>query len=577
MQFPVMRFPADPLRACAAGGLAHAKASFGSCRGAAVASLASALSLFAAGLLAAEYDPLAKALEALGQVGNPEAPVVSQCYTKTGGGPNPCWVCHTVAQGTNYRDDAYLQEQYDFSDIGWNNYWSNLFVDRRAQAAEISDDEILAYIRGDNYTALRQTLAEREDYPGYVPDLDLAQGWDEQGFARDGSGWRAVRFKPFPGTYWPTNGSTSDVFIRLPEAFRRDGEGNPSREVYRVNLSILEVAMGVPPTVSNRGLVREIEPVDETAAGLDLDGNGAVGGTVGVIRGLPPHYAGGAADVPVARHLYPQGTEFLNTIRYLDPDHPALFSTRMKEIRYGRKVLFLDQWALLRTYEEEFNEKQEGWTPVYTGSPLVGLRNDFGWQYQGFIEDAEGRLRLQTEEEQFNCLGCHGTIGVTVDQSFAFPRKVPGQNGWQTQFLPGIPDVPQAGHAEPEILTYFRRARGGDDFRANDEILARFFPRGMLDEGAVLRAAVGGDRDIAYLLTPSRERALALNKGYRVLVEEQSFDRGRDPMVKPPVNVYDSVCEWCHATNASTGLMEQGRTWYDGTLWLDWTGVSQPR
>ena len=76
-----------------------------------------------------------------------------------------------------------------------------------------------------------------ESYPGFRPDLDFEQGFDVDGFARDGSGWRALRYKPFPGTFWPTNGSIDDVFIRLLEAFRtRDGEVD--REVAKANLSI---------------------------------------------------------------------------------------------------------------------------------------------------------------------------------------------------------------------------------------------------------------------------------------------------------------------------------------------------
>jgi len=525
---------------------------------------------------AADYDPLGKALANAGIIENPEAPVVPQCYTKTGGIPNPCWTCHTASQGTNFRNDAYFQEQYDFSDIGWVNHWGNLFVDRSLETAVISDEEILQHIRGDNYILLQETLAQLPAYAGYVPDLDLSQGWGADGFARDGSGWRAVRYKPFIGTYWPTNGSIADVFVRLPVSFRQDASGNPSTAHYRANLSILEVAMTGDPRVSDADLVRESEPIDETAAGIDLDGDGRIAGAVSVIRGLPARYVGGAADVAVTRYLYPLGTEFLSSVRYVDPDHPALLSTRFKELRYARKVLFLDTWALSRAYEDEQNDKDSGWLPIYTGSALVGLRNDFGWQLQGFIEDEEGRLRVQTDEEHYYCMGCHSTIGVTVDQTFAFPRKVPGADGWQTQFLPGIPDVPQVGHADPEFLTYFRRARGGDAFRANGEILARFFPLGVLDEEAVLRAAPGGDKDIAYLLTPSRERALSLGKAYLTIVREQSFERGRDAFVAPPTNVYDSVCEWCHATNASTGLLEQGRTYADGALWLDWSDVSAP-
>ena len=77
-----------------------------------------------------------------------------------------------------------------------------------------------------------------------------------------------------------------------------------------------------------------------------------------------------------------------------------------------------------------------------------------------------------------------------------------GAAGWRHQDLRGLQDHPQAGHAEPEVLTYFRRVGGGDELRANTEILARFFPGGKLDEIEVRRAAPGGDRDLAWLLAP---------------------------------------------------------------------------
>jgi hypothetical protein len=522
----------------------------------------------------AAYDPLNAALITLGQLTNREAPVVPQCYTKTAGIPNPCWTCHTRSQAPNYRNDADLQAKYDFSDIGWVNHWTNLFVDRSEQIADISDEEILAYIRTDNYRLLQEALRLRSDYPGYIPDLDLELGFDEQGFALDGSGWRAIRYKPFLATFWPINGNTDDVMVRLPEPFRRDALGSESREIYQINLAILEAAIAADPNTEYAAdLERAVEPVDETLAELDLDGNGTMAGTTTLIRGLPSHYVGGAQDVPVKRYLYPKGTEFLHTVRYVDPDNPTLLSTRLKEVRYSRKVMWLDNWGLLRAYEEEKEEKNKGRLPVFTGSPLVGLRNDFGWQLQGFIEDAEGLLRLQTEEEHYFCMGCHSTLGITVDESFAFPRKVPGAAGWTHQDLRGIPDVAQAGHLDPEILTYFKRARGGDAFRANEEIIARFFPLGLLDEATVRRAAPGGDRDITFLIAPSRERALSLNKAYLALVKEQAFAQGRDTLIKPPKNVHESVCEFCHAQGKSTGLSEQGRVFHDGKLWLDWTSL----
>lgn len=53
--------------------------------------------------------------------------------------------------------------------------------------------------------------------------------------------------------------------------------------------------------------------------------------------------------------------------------------------------------------------------------------------------------------------------------------------------------------------------------------------------------AVDAAPDVYALIVPSRERALQLNKAYRVLVEDQSFVFGRDATVTPPINVYNSV------------------------------------
>jgi hypothetical protein len=527
------------------------------------AALAAAGALLLLGALADDYDPLERARAAGRRVVNQEATVPPQCYTRTDGVSNPCWTCHTVPRDPNFLVDWELQKEYAFSDFALTNRWENLHVDRSAAIAAIADREALDWIRSDNYQALRRALAERRDYPGYRPDLDLAAGFDERGFARDGSGWRALRYKPFPGTFWPANGSTDDVMIRLPRPFRSRG-GVPSTEVYAANLAILEAAIAADPFKPAAALDREVGPIDETAAGLDLDRDGRIGGTVQRLRGLPPHYAGDARAVEVHRYLYPEGTEFLHTVRYVDPDHPALLSVRLKELRYSRKVRFLDLWALQRSQERESDEKDEGRLPMFAGEPLVGLQSDIGWQLQGFIEDGRGRLRLQTEEEHRFCMGCHGATGVAVDGTFTLARKVPGTAGWRHQDLRGMPDVPQAGHPEPEVLTYFKRVQGGDEFRANGEILARFFPGGVLDEAAVRRAAKGGDRDLLDLLAPSRDRALTLAKAYMTVVREQSFDKGRDAFPRPITNVHRTI------ENGSTDLARTGRVFHDGRLWLDW-------
>ena len=197
----------------------------------------------------------------------------------------------------------------------------------------------------------------------------------------------------------------------------------------------------------------------------------------------------------------------------------------------------------------------------------VGLGNAFGWRVQGFLEDREGRLRLQTEEEHRFCMGCHSTIGVTVDSTFSLARKVPGADGWRWQDVRGLVDRPQAGHAEAEVLEYLRRVGGGDEFRANPEILARFFPGGELAEAEVRRAGVGGDKDLRHLIVPSRERALALDKAYLAVVREQSFTKGRDAVLAPMKNVHERI-----EGNGETELGKAKRLFADSRLQLDWSG-----
>jgi hypothetical protein len=500
------------------------------------------------------FDPLALARATAHRTHNREATVPPQCYTRTDGRANPCWVCHTASRHPNHRNDWDLQTRYAFSDAARTNRWANALREHPV-APSVRDDVLLRYVREDNYTPLRVALARRADYPGYRPDLDLHGGFDAEGFARDGSAWRAVRYKPFPGAFWPTNGSTDDVMIRLPARFRRDEEGVERRAVYQLNLALVEAALTSDPAAP---LDRAVEPVSEVVAGVDLDGDGSIRGTITRIRTLPPRYVGGASAVALVRGRYPEGTEFLHTVRYLDPDASGGASVRLKELRYGRKVMFVDDGGLLHAYEEDQEERERGRPPQYAGSGLVGYRNAFGWQWQGFIEDARGRLRAQTDEEHQPCMGCHTSLGVTADQTFAFARKVPGADGWRPQDLRGQRDVPLVGHDAPEVLTYFRRALAGDELRANREMLTRYFRGDAVDEGAV-RAAP----DLFTLLYPSRARALDLNRAYLGIVRAQSFYAGRDVALAPPA-MHRVV------TDEDTGLAASGRVYRDGVLWLRW-------
>ncbi|QJE97448.1 hypothetical protein [Luteolibacter luteus] len=466
---------------------------------------------------------------------NGEAVVPPQCYTRTEIRHNPCYVCHQdpIDGRENVMADADLQEAYSFSDMGMTNHWKNLFEDRTARAAAISDEEILRYIGEDNYSELSSRLREK-DFKGWIPDLqNLHLGkdaFDVQGFAKDGSDWVAFNYKPFPSTFWPTNGSTDDVMIRLHLRFRTDREGKKSAEIYKANLAILE---------ANIKGVKEIGslPVDENLVGKDLDGNGSLEVVTRITR--TGSWVGAAEAEPLDTSLYPQGTEFLHTVRYvgIGKDGSIVSSTRMKEVRYSKKAKSFSKAMYARRYDLEAMEKEAGNLPAYHELGQLGIDNGNGWALQGFIEDKKGRLRAYTYEENFSCMGCHNTIGSTIDKTFSFPRKLDGTKGWGYLDLKGMPDAPNKGETLGEIVTYLARAGGGSEFRNNDEMSARWLKEdGTTDPGKLAEA-----KDVYDLITPSRERALALNKAYRTIVEDQDFIYGKDAVLTPPKNVYDKI------------------------------------
>ncbi|HKQ15794.1 MAG TPA: hypothetical protein VJT80_20315 [Steroidobacteraceae bacterium] len=466
---------------------------------------------------------------------NREAPVPPQCYTRTEGRYNPCYVCHQspVAGHENQMDDGDLQAQYSFSETGTENHWLNLFADRRERIAAISDAEIREWIDDDNYSELAPRLAAA-GFQGYIPDLEnLQQGaaaFDAQGFARDGSEWVAFSYKPLPSTFWPTNGATDDVMIRLPPQFRRDAAGRPSRDVYRANLALLELAIKDLPML-------DVSPLDERGVGRDLDGDGRRG--VATQVRAANYYVGGAAAIPVMAFVYPQGTEFLHTVRYVgvDAHGDIVNSMRMKEVRYMRRWLQSDHAQLRQRYEAEKVEKDKGELPAYVNFGHGGLATPMGWQIAGFIEDRAGRLRASTFEENMFCMGCHNSIGSTIDKTFSFARKVDGAAGWGYINLRGMPDAPSRGESAGEIATYLERVGGGSEFRSNVEMQARWFRAdGSIDGAALARA-----RDVYDLIAPSAQRALLLNKAYRIIVDEQSYLFGRDPLPSPPQNVYRRI------------------------------------
>ena len=494
-------------------------------------------------------------------VRNRGAYIPAACFARIDGARgahNPCYVCHAQGRAPNHVDERELQLRYDFPQLvagrQIQNPWLNAWKDRRPEIARISDAEVQAYVARSNYARQGVNLLARalERLPshwdengngrwdGYTPDAAFtfdAEGWDA---AADGgkSGWRAFRYAPLPGAFMPTNGSFDDVAIRLPVTFRADASGNVRAEVYAINLAVVEALIKREDVA--------IEPADERALGVDLDRDGQLG-LARLVRfawrsGQPDsmQYVGAAGRlrregrVGLAPGLYPQGTEFLHSVRYLSVDsaggvRPA---PRMKELRYARKHTYLTYAELADRAQRE--DKEATLNPdrpeQFAGDTERGLSNALGWTYQGFIEDARGELRPQSHEETLACMGCHGGLAVTTDASFAFARKL--SDGPAHGY--GDSASTYTGHGfgdtRGEYARYLQLNATGDAFGANTEVRARFFTAaGAPRSEAFARLAL----DASSLLVPSRERALALNKAYWSIVREQSFVHGRDAHVEP--------------------------------------------
>lgn len=508
----------------------------------------------------AEGDPIpATAYIEHNEVYNAESVIPPQCYTKTEGTNNPCYACHQTYKDDNKRpnqmNDGKLQGEYQFSDLGSKNHWQNLFVDRSALIKDISDDYIKHWITQDNYSAFIKKMRNDPDWQGEVtPIKNLAEpkkAFDSKGLAQDGSNWVAFNYKPFPSTFWPTNGSTGDAMIRLPKAFR-EKHGEFSTDIYFANLGLVEMLMKETKTMS-------IVPVSELVIGVDINGDEQL--TENVTQLLRrSHYLGDAKNLTLEHLLYPENTEFLHTVRYIgvNDDGSIYNAQRMKEVRYMKKHSFKTKAELASEYYLEAKEKNFENLPQVQLLGDKGVNSNFGWTLNAYIEDANGELRHQNGQELAACSGCHKTIGATLDQTFSFPRKVDGAKGWGYINLAKQQDAPNRGETQGEILTYLQRVGGGDEFRQNKEMLQRWFKQnGKVNVNKVTQATSVYD-----LITPSPRRALDLNKAYLTIVKEQSYIFGRDATLTPASNVLQQVDE------KQAPLTEEHR--YQWDMRLDW-------
>ena len=493
------------------------------------------------------------------EVYNPEAVIPPQCYTKTEGKHNPCYACHQSypksENRSNMMSDADLQGDYEFSDVGLTNSWKNLFIDRRDIIKDMSDDLIMAWINQDNYQPFIDQQQNDKQWRGEVTPIDnlanAADAFETNGLAKDGSHWVAFNYKPFPSTFWPTNGSTGDAMIRLPKAFREIG-GEYSYDAYFANLALVELNLKDLAEIS-------VPAISELALNLDLNGNGHLEPEIRSVV-TRSHYVGDAKTIPLVSMLYPEDTEFLHTVRYLgiNDDGSIYNAKRMKEVRYMKKHNFMSRNRLKGAYMLETKEKMAESLPktIYLGDR--GIDNGFGWTINGYIEDEFGDLRAQHKQELTFCNGCHKTVGSTLDQTFSFPRKVDGAEGWGYIDLTKMADVPTKGSNQGEFLTYFERVGGGDEFRQNKEMIAKWFN----DDGSVNREKVQSADSVYDLIMPSKARALDLNKAYLSIVKEQSYIFGRDANLSSATNVLQ------HIDSEQPPLLEQHRFKWD--IRLNW-------
>jgi hypothetical protein len=461
------------------------------------------------------------------QLENPFAYIPPDCYVKTrrraGRAENSCYPCHVRAEAPNFVSDPELQLEYSLPAPARKNPYRNLLRDRSAEAAALSDAEVLSYVREDNYHTSDRSIAVAVEF------ADAAFRFDERGFDRDPSGtptgWWSFVYHPLPGRFTPEAGTFGDALLRLPAEFRENAAGARDLEIYALNLAIL------------RALIRRedvrIPETDERAVEFDLDGDGQLGSATRVRYRFTPDgpklsYVGRAArELEAGRQqlapgLYPRGTEFLHSLRYADVRGGRVVpAPRLKELRYARKAKFLSYAELRELALHELGE--DGVNPNrprrVLGDSERGVTNGTGWVYQGLIEDARGSLRRQSYEELVACVGCHGGTGATTDSSFALPRAVLDFGA-----------APEVAH---QLDLDF--ARLPDPARSDHELEYAFYAamtNGVLDPRRARRRTVA---------PPEPDVALLRNKLYLSIVREQSYRFGRDRLGFPPMDLFETV------------------------------------
>jgi len=576
---------------------------------------------------------------------NPTAYIPLECYTDTGKATegeafaNPCYVCHNA--GNTPLDNAGDWEnqinwlRFPANDNPWLNAvapektfekllpngekWTKLDLNNKQviDNKENKTEKIDNWIKKNNWEKAYndKTYIGSDDPLGlgkYTLDIPPLYKWDGTKFVETGyiddegfiyksetstshnndtnTWWRAYDWKHFPG-FFPTNGRLDSAMIRLPEEFRKEN-GEYNKEVYKINLAILECA------IKQITEDCEVEPLNTQL--LDKYGIDYSEIEDGIkFNKVPDKYVGDAKDIDVWQKRlegtpyeekvgsYPLGTELGHPIYYIDPDwenHPELAGKtgQLKEFRYMKKIAMGD----INAGGEE--EEGIGYFPYDNGL----MPNDpETWLMGGWIEDENGYLRPQSEEEMAFCMACHGAISGTVDNTFSFWRKLPKSAGWKDSdygYRKDVFDIKYWADKMDEIEDenassflgkvydkydpkdygeyqfYFAMTNGLDHFRSNKEGICRILGYDTYDENTNKCKGKDGNPDVALsfetasnyvkitsneniltnknligylnddnsikqsLFLPSKERAYALNGRYMQVVLTQQFEYGRD-------------------------------------------------
>jgi hypothetical protein len=131
-------------------------------------------------------------------------------------------------------------------------------------------------------------------------------------------------------------------------------------------------------------------------------------------------------------------------------------------------------------------------------------------------------------------VGCHSGIGATTDSNFSFARKL---SAVDVEYFAGYSDksldrgksgaVPYKGESAnlkgivDGYATYLEENHALNDYR-------------NLNYDVHLPV---DKQDIGFLLWSDAENTKLMNKAYRVIVQEQSYTKGRDAIVSPLLTI----------------------------------------